>query len=74
MTLDYDDLDQAMKAHSLLRQHRLRVTFFPNRQSSVISQGGAVPTPKLTHRIVVNTADADQANELLRADGLAPPL
>lgn len=72
MTLDYDDLERAMQARDLLRRHNLKVTFFPNRPSSIVTRGKL--TPKLTHRIVVDNADADAANELLRAESLEPPL
>jgi len=72
MTLDYDDLDRAMQAHSLLRQHRLKVTFFPNRQPS--AEFSIAAPPKVFHRIIINGADAAEANDLLRKAGLGPPL
>jgi hypothetical protein len=72
MYLDYYDLDQGMRAHSLLRQHQLKVTFFPNKQSVAVVRGQ--PPPRLIHRIVVDGEDVERANELLREAGLTPPL
>lgn len=70
MTLDYDDLEIAAKAHALLRLHQLKITFVPNRPSSTIPGAES----RVFHRIIVTDSDADEANDLLRQAGLSPPL
>jgi hypothetical protein len=72
MNLDYEDLDRATRAHALLHQHRVKVTFFPNLSSTVLLRGN--DPPKLFHRIVIDRGDAELADRLLRELGLAPPL
>lgn len=71
MFLDYYDLDQATAAHSLLRRHHVKVTFFPNKQSVAVVRGQ--PPPRLIHRIVIHGDDVERVNELLRQTSLMPP-